>query len=140
MSKIKIWKMSSKKKVIVVNAILVAGLFGLVSLNKEILRPSLNHSASLKILTDCFPNFIAAFLISLAFVSAVLIRKFKYGRFIVYTAYIAVFIVLMVEELKPMWGASTCYDIFDIIASGVGSVLAIITYELLRLISGDKES
>jgi len=140
MSKIKIWKMSSKKKVIVVNAILVAGLFGLVSLNKEILRPSLNHSASLKILTDCFPNFIAAFLISLAFVSAVLIRKFKYGRFIVYTASIAVFIVLMVEELKPMWGASTCYDIFDIIASGVGSVLAIITYELLRLISGDKES
>jgi len=132
--------MSSKKKVIVVNAILVAGLFGLVSLNKEILRPSLNHSASLKILTDCFPNFIAAFLISLAFVSAVLIRKFKYGRFIVYTASIAVFIVLMVEELKPMWGASTCYDIFDIIASGVGSVLAIITYELLRLISGDKES
>lgn len=133
-------KWNSRKKVIVVNAILIAGLFGLVSLNKEVLRPALNHSASLKILTDCFPNFIAAFLISLAFVTAVLIRKFKHSRFIVYSASIAVFIILMIEELKPMWGASTHYDIYDIIASGMGSVLAIITYELLRLISGAKES
>ncbi|NCA77422.1 MAG: hypothetical protein EOM90_13905 [Alphaproteobacteria bacterium] len=131
---------NSRKRVIVINAILIAGLFGMVSLNKEILRPAMNQSSSLKILTDCFPNFIAASLISLTFVSAVMIRKFKHGRFIVYAASIAVFFVLMVEELKPMWGASTCYDIFDIIVSGVGSLLAIITYEVLRLISGNKES
>ena len=75
----------NRKKVIAVNAILLAVLFGLVSLNKEILRPALNNSGFLKVLTGCFPNFIAAYLISLAFVSAVLIRKLKHGRLIVYS-------------------------------------------------------
>ena len=32
-----------------------------------------------------------------------------------------------------MWGASEYYDSYDIIASGVGSLLTIITYELLIL-------
>ena len=125
---------NNRKKVIAVNALLVAALFGLVSLNKEILRPALNGSNLLNILTGCFPNFIAAYLISLASVSAVLIRKFKPGRLFVYAFSIAVFVILMIEELKPMWGASTYYDTFDIIASGVGSTLAIFTYELLILI------
>lgn len=131
---------NSRKKVIVINAILIAGLFGLVSLNKDILRPALNHSGSIKILTDCFPNFIAAFLISLAVVSAALIRKFNYGRLIVYSSSVIVFLLLMIEELKPMWGASTYYDKFDIIASGIGSILAILTYESLRFISKANES
>ncbi len=122
---------NNKKKVIAINAILFAALFGLISLNKEILRPALNNSSFLKILTGCFPNFIAAYLISLASVSAVLIRKFKHGRVFVYTFSIAVFVMLMIEEVKPMWGASTYYDTLDIIASGVGSTLAILTYELL---------
>ena len=125
---------NNKKKVIAINAMLFAALFGLVSLNKEILRPALNHSSLMKILTGCFPNFIAAYFISLAFVSAVLIRKFKHGRLLVYSGSIAVFAILTMEELKPIWGASTYYDIFDIIASGVGSTLTIITYELLILI------
>ena len=123
-----------KKKVIAINAILFASLFGMVSLNKEILRPALNNPSLMKILTGCFPNFIAAYIISLAFVSAVLIRKFKHGRLIVYTGSIAVFVILTIEELKPMWGASTHYDTFDIIASAVGSIITIITYELLRSI------
>ena len=126
---------NNKKKVIAINAILFAALFGLVSLNKEILRPALNKASLLKILTGCFPNFIAAYFISLAFVSAVLIRKFKHGRLIVYSSSIAVFVILTIEELKPMWGASTYYDIFDIIASGVGSILSIFTYELLIFIT-----
>lgn len=122
---------NNKKKVLAINAILVAALFGLISLNKEILRPALNNAGLLKILTGCFPNFIAAYFISLAFVSAVLIRKLKHGRLIVYSSSIAVFVILTIEELIPMWGASTYYDIFDIIASGVGSTIAIFTYELL---------
>jgi hypothetical protein len=125
---------NDKKKVIAINAILFAALFCLVSLNKEILRPALNNSSLLKIFTGCFPNFIAAYIISLAFVSAVLIRKFKHGRLIVYMGSITVFAILTIEELKPMWGASSYFDIFDIIASGVGSTLAIFTYELLILI------
>jgi hypothetical protein len=123
-----------RKKVIAINAILFAALFGLISLNKEILRPALNNSGLLKILTGCFPNFIAAYLISLASVSAVLIRNFKNGRLIVYLFSIAVFSILMIEEFKPMWGASNYYDTYDIIASGLGSILAILTYELLILI------
>jgi len=123
---------NNKKKVIAINAIIFAALFGLVSLNKEVLRPASNNSSILNILTGCFPNFIAAYLISLASVSAVLIRKFKHGRFIVYAFSIAVFAILMIEELKPMWGASTYYDTFDIIASAVGSIIAILTYELLK--------
>ena len=124
----------NKKKVIAINAILFALLYGLVSLNKEFFRPVFNTSHLLNILTGCFPNFIAAYLIGLASVSAVLIRKFKQGRLIVYTFSIAVFAILLIEELKPMWGASTYYDTYDIIASGVGSTLTIITYELLILI------
>jgi uncharacterized protein YybS (DUF2232 family) len=125
---------NNRKKVIAINAFLIAALFGLVSLNKEILRPALNNSGFLKILTGSFPNFIAAYLISLASVSAVLIRNFKHGRLIVYSFSIAVFAILMIEELKPMWGASKYYDTYDIIASGVGSILAILTYELLILL------
>ena len=126
--------MNKKKKVIAINAFLVAALFGLVSLNKEFLRPTLQNSNLLKVLTGCFPNFIAAFLISMSFVSAVMIRKPSRGRLIIYLSSIVVFIILMIEELKPMWGASTHYDSYDIVASGVGSVLAIITFELLILI------
>lgn len=125
---------SNKKKVIAINALLFAALFALVSLNKEILRPALNNSSFLKILTGCFPNFIAAYLISLAFVSAVLIRKMKRGRLVVYISSMAVFAILMIEEIKPMWGASTYYDTYDIIASAVGSITTIITYELLQSI------
>lgn len=125
---------NNKKKVIAINALLFAALFGLVSLNKEILRPALNNSSLIKILTGCFPNFIAAYFIGLAFVSAVLIRKFNHGRLIIYSSSIAVFVILTIEELKPMWGASTYYDSFDVIASAVGSITTIITYELLKLI------
>lgn len=127
-------KPKNRIRIVAINLILFAALFGLVSLNKEFLRPALNHSDLLKVLTGCFPNFIAAYLISLASVSAVLIRKFKRGRFIVYAFSIAVFAILVLEELEPMWGASTYFDPFDILASGVGSTLAIVTYEFLRSI------
>lgn len=124
--------LNSKKKVIAINAFLLAALFGLVSLNKEVLRPGFRNSEILKILTGCFPNFIAAFLISMMFVSAVLIRKPVRGRVIAYLGSAAVFLVLMMEELKPMWGASSYYDPFDIVASGIGSLVAIVIFELIN--------
>jgi len=129
-----IMKISDRKKVIAVNAGLVAVLFSLISLNKEVLRPKFTDPGLLKTLTGCFPNFIAAFLISLALVSAVLLRRLKYGRLIVYAGSLLVFVILMLEEIKPMWGASTSYDIFDILASAVGSVLAVLTYEIIVMI------
>jgi len=124
----------NRKKVIAINAVLFAILFSLISLNKEVLRPVFSNAGLVTYLLGCFPNFLAAYLISLSTVTAVLIRKFKNGRLIVYTVSILVFVILMIEELKPMWGASKHYDLFDIVASGVGSFLAIITYELFIFI------
>lgn len=122
-----------KVKIIAINIFLFALLFGLVSLNKEILRPIFSHLTFVGILTGSFPNFIAAYIISLAFVNAVLTRKSKYGRHIVYINSLLVFVILTIEELKPMWGASTHYDSFDILASGLGSLLSIMTFELIVL-------
>ncbi len=125
--------LNSRKKSLVINALIFAALFGLVSLNKEYLRPGLVNIAFANTLTGCFPNFIAAYLISLAFVSRVLIREAKFGRMIVITSSLLVFLILTIEELKPMWGASTYYDLFDILASGLGSFLAFMTFEALNV-------
>ena len=121
----------NKLKIIGINLILFALLYGLVSLNKEILRPEFSHISFINILTGSFPNFIAAYIISLAFVNAVVIRKPQNGRLIVYVGSVLVFTILAIEEIIPMWGASTYYDSFDILASGLGSILSIITFELI---------
>jgi hypothetical protein len=132
-------KLKNKKRVITINAILFAALFGLISFNKEFLRPMVNNSELIKILTGCFPNFIAAYIISSAAVTAVVIRKIKHGRLIVYSSSIVVSAILIIEELKPMWGASEHYDTYDIIASVMGSFFAIITFELLIRIEKRRE-
>ena len=123
----------SKARIIAINIFLFALLFALVSLNKEILRPIFNHISIVRILTGSFPNFIAAYIISLAFVNAVVTREPKYSRLIVYISSLLVFVILTIEEFKPMWGASTQFDSFDILASGLGSLLSIMTFELIIL-------
>jgi hypothetical protein len=123
----------SKLKIIGINLLLFALIFGLVSLNKNIFRPTLNHLPFFGILTGCLPNFLAAYIISLAFVNAVLIRKPKYARLFIFMSSFLVFVILTIEELKPMWGASTHYDSYDILASGIGSLLSILTFELITL-------
>jgi hypothetical protein len=123
----------SKQRIIVFNLLLFALLFGLVSLNKEFLRLLYSNIPIIKVLTGSFPNFIAAYIISLTFVNVVVIRELKYGRLIVYLSSLLIFVILTIEEFKPMWGASTHYDLFDIFASGLGSLLAILTFELVVL-------
>jgi hypothetical protein len=78
----------------------------------------------------CLPNFLAAFLISLAPVYPVITRRPKHGRIGVYSFSIVVFAVLTIEEFMPLWGASTHYDSLDILASGAGSLLAVLAFEL----------
>ena len=63
--------------------------------------------------------------------NGIVIRKLKHERLIAYISSILVFVILTIEELKPMWGASTHYDLFDIIASGIGSLLAITIFEII---------
>jgi len=118
-------------RIIGINLVLFALLYGLISLNKGILRPEFSHISFISILTGSFPNFIAAYMISLAFVNAVLIRKPKNDRIVVYISSVLVFTILAIEEINPIWGASTYYDPLDILASGLGSILSIITFELM---------
>jgi hypothetical protein len=119
------------RQIIIKNIFLFALLFGLVSLNKEVFRPNLSHIPLVHILTGCFPNFIAAYIISLALINAVLAKNPKHRRIIAYASSALVFIILTLEEIKPMWGASEFYDSFDILASGIGSLLSISTFELI---------
>ena len=121
----------TRLRIIGINLALFALLYGLVTLNKDFFRHSFNQTPFANVLTGSFPNFISAYLISLAFVNAISIRKPKFGRIIAYSGSIIVFTILTIEELKPMWGASTYYDSYDIIASGLGSLLAIITFETI---------
>ncbi len=121
---------SNRKKVLVFNALLFASLFMLITINKEYLRPVAQDHAFCLLITGCFPNFIAAYIISLAVAAGVFVKKPRYSRLLVYSISFLIFAVLALEEIKPMWGASEHYDIFDIFASGLGSALAILTYEI----------
>ena len=124
--------MSNRKRlrIILTNFLLFGLLYGLVSFNKEVLRPSFNDAPYITPVLGSFPNFIAAYIISLFFVNGALTMEPKHSRLLVSSGSLLVFAVLTAEELKPMWGASTHYDFLDILASGVGSLLAIATYEL----------
>lgn len=119
------------KQIIIINILLFALLYGLVFLNKEVFRPNFSHIPFLSILTGCFPNFIAAYIISFAFINAVLTKNPIHGRVIAYMSSVLVFIILTIEEIKPMWGASEHFDSLDILASGLGSLLSISTFEII---------
>ena len=119
------------KQIIIKNILLFALLFGLVYVNKEVFRPNFSHIPLVNILTGSFPNFIAAYIISLAFINAVLTKNPKHGRVIAYMSSALVFIFLTIEEIKPLWGASEHFDSFDILASGLGSLLSISTFEII---------
>lgn len=126
-------KFFENRKYIAINLILFAVLYLSVSFNKEFIRPIYGHAPIIGILTGSFSNFMAAYIISLFPFAPVLVRKLKIkkARLIIYVFSIFVFIVLTIEEVSSIWGASTQYDLFDILASALGSILAILTFELL---------
>jgi len=99
-------------------------------LNKTYIRPHFT-SPIMTLFSGSFPNFIAAYLISLFAVNAVMTIRPKNGRQIIYASAIIISIILTVEEYKSVWGASVQYDKYDIIASIIGSLLAIFTYEII---------
>jgi hypothetical protein len=123
------WK--TRTRLIASNLLLFAALLLLVTFNKEFLRPAFGHTPVIGILTGSVPNFLAAFLISLAVVNGVNFRRPERGRLLVYIGSSLVFLVLAVEELRPIWGASTQYDLYDILASGIGSLTAMLVFEVM---------
>jgi hypothetical protein len=123
--------LKTQHKILGINLLLFGLLYGLVTLNKTVFRPHLDPGSFLNIVADCFPNFIAAFLVSLAFIVGVLFKNPTKSRLIVYISSAFVFLMLTVEEFNPIWGASTHFDAYDILASGLGSVLAILFFEII---------
>jgi VanZ family protein len=120
------------RKYLAINLILFAILYFSVSFNKEFIRPIYGHSPIIGIITGSFSNFMAAYIISLFSVAMILAKKIeiKKAKLIFYVISILVFIILTIEELKPFVSASKTYDIYDILASGLGSFLAILTFEV----------
>ena len=120
------------RKYLAVNLILFAILYLSVTFNKEFIRPIYGHSPIIGIITGSFSNFMAAYIISLFSVAAILAKniEIKKAKLIFYVISILVFIILTIEELKPFVSASKTYDIYDILASGLGSFIAILTYEV----------
>jgi len=116
---------------LIINVVLFAILLGSISFNKEYLRPLFNDTVFLKAILGCFPNFIAAYIISLFFVGAALGRAPEASRTIVYSISIVVFILLTVEEFISFFNASKVFDSLDIVASGVGALMAVLTFELI---------
>lgn len=127
----------ARRYMIGINGVSFALLFLLITFNKTYIRPQAATSAFLGTLSGCFPNFIAAFVISLWPTVVVLLRKPRYGRLIVYGSAAMVFIILAVEEYRPFWGASEYYDPWDVTASGLGSLMTIL---LFLILSGKKKS
>jgi len=128
-------KVIKNKRYLAINLILFAVLYLSVTFNKEFVRPVYGHSPIIGILTGSFSNFMAAYIISLFPIAPLLAKniEIKKARIIIYSVSILVFIILTIEEVSPMWGASTQYDLFDILASGIGSILAILTFELITI-------
>ena len=118
-------------KIIGINLTLFFLLYGLVYINKAVFRPTFNETHLAQILTGSFPNFIAALLISLCVVNPVIIKKPKIGRLIVYAVSLCILATLILDELQSI-AASQQFDTYDIAASVLGSILALLTYEYLR--------
>ena len=76
--------------------------------------------------------FMAAYIISLCVVNPVITTKPRFGRTMVYTSSFIISAILTIEEFTSIVGASEHFDIYDIIASVLGSTLAILTYELIN--------
>jgi hypothetical protein len=124
--------MNKKGKYIAINFILIALLYFSVSLNKEYIRPLFENKPIFGILTGSFPNFIAAYIISLFSIPVILAKELNIekSRLLFYTVAIIVFIILTIEEIKPFFNASVVFDVYDIIANALGSIFAILTFEL----------
>ena len=122
----------NKIRYIAINVVLFAILYLLITFNKEFIRPVYGNTPVLGIITGSFSNFLAAFIISLFSIAPILSRKIqiKKSRYIFYSTAILVFIILTIEEIKPFVDASKTYDIYDIIASGLGTITVIFTFEL----------
>lgn len=95
-------------------------------INKRYLRPNYSDIILLSTILGSLPNLIGAFMFSLLPMSKTLKLKLHKGRRIICISSISVFAILTFEEFFPYFTATKTFDYFDIIASGIGSSLALI--------------
>jgi hypothetical protein len=100
-------------------------------INKKYLRPNYSDIILLSTVLGSLPNLIGAFMFSLLPMSKTLKLKLHKGRRIICISSISVFAILTYEEFFPYFTATKTFDYFDIIASGIGSSLALIYYYFL---------
>ena len=118
-----------------INLVLILLFF----INKRYLRPNYGNVFLLSTILGSLPNLIGAFMFSLLPMSKALKLKLHIGRRIIWISSISVFAILTYEEFSPYFTATTTFDYFDIIASGIGSSLALIYYYFLsnKIAKGD---
>ena len=100
-------------------------------INKRYLRPNYSDVIFLSSVLGSLPNLIGAFMFSLLPMSKTLKLNLYKGRGIILICSVSVFAILTYEEYNPYLTASKTFDYNDIIASGIGSSLAIIYYYYL---------
>jgi hypothetical protein len=110
-----------------INLVLILFFF----LNKRYLRPLYSDIFLISVILGSLPNLIGAFMFSLLPMSKTLKLDVHKGRRIILICSVCVFAILTYEEFFPYLTASKTFDFFDIIASGIGSSLAIIYYYYL---------
>lgn len=108
-----------ENKILIFSTILILLL---AILNKEYLRPNFRHIKYLHILIGSFSNFAGAFLFVNFFNG--LIPKIYWKKELIYFTTSLTFILLTMEEFYPFLAGSKTFDVYDIIASGMGVVFA----------------
>jgi hypothetical protein len=110
-----------------INLVLIIFFF----INKRYLRPNYSDVIFFSPVLGSLPNLIGAFMFSLIPMSKTLKLNLYKGRRIILICSVSVFAILTYEEYNPYLTASKTFDYNDIIASGIGSSLAIIYYYFL---------
>jgi len=132
MTSIKQSRFVKNRKSIALNLILFAVLYLAITFNKEFIRPVCGHRPILGIITSSFSNIMAAYVISLFPLTHILTKHIvrQTARMVIYLAATTVFILPTIEEYESFVSVSKTYDIYDIMASGLGALAAVGTYEL----------
>jgi len=123
----------NNKKDLVINFSLFAFLYFFVTYNREYIRPLYAGDSFSGILTGSYSNFAAAYIISLFSVAPIFFKNLNKGksRLVFYGFAVLLFLLLILEKFSPFAGASKVYDVYDIIASTLGNLLAFTIFEII---------
>ncbi len=119
------------KRVSRIHLVINAALVFLFFINKRYLRPNYSNITFFSPILGSLPNLIGAFMFSLLPMNKALKLNLHKGRRFIVTSSVFVLAILTYEEFFPYFTASKTFDYIDILASGLGSSLAIVYYYFL---------